>query len=235
MTPERIQDFIIRTLLSIESSMYKKTAIAASKAFQLLLKCTHMNKLFVHIAIDYFNHAFRSVKHDKLKLKNDPNEDAQDIRLRNYFVNYFEYMHQTYPHSYSCLITSCFTLSIQIAKCFDRSKFDISSYESYMASVSQQLIRIIEDESFDEFTHDNRCADDEKCQQTKTQHKLVHLIHLNIPSHTSLLKQCGGKQMVLLKFTTLFLNVCNNLKLNSNSKRYMVALAQDDYTPTKKQ
>ena len=43
------------------------------------------------------------------------------------------------------------------------------------------------------------CADDDKSPQTKTQHKLVRIIRLNIPSHTSLLKQRGRKQMLLIK------------------------------------
>ena len=39
------------------------------------------------------------------------------------------------------------------------------------------------------------CADDNKSPQAKTQHKQVHLISLNIPSHTSLVKRIGPKQM----------------------------------------
>ena len=114
-----ICDFCFETMQGHESGMYK--FLPTQDLDDLLTP----NMIFVikDATLNYLNEAYKS-----LILKSDP-----------YIQDKFDAMCKVNGHSEICLlnIIAAFIMNIHIS--LDRSKFDISSYDTYMQSVMVQL------------------------------------------------------------------------------------------------
>lgn len=120
-----INEFVFNTIMGHESGFYKMTMMGKMLTKEDLKKDEKMHGMIAFAIVSYLNDAYRS-----LILKNDP-----------YFLEHFNNMAKHKNHSMICLLNIVFVVLQTIHMNFDRSKLDITSLESYKASVMSQLIQ----------------------------------------------------------------------------------------------
>lgn len=112
-----MSDFICETIGGFESGLYKSLASRGENIDKI--KTQQMTFLLVNFNMNYYNRAYSS-----LIRKNDP-----------YINDKFGEMNKVMNHSYICLLNILFKLTTEIIAEYDRTLFNVTSYENYMRSV----------------------------------------------------------------------------------------------------
>jgi hypothetical protein len=110
-------NFICDTIRGYESGLYKSFVMNNKNMNDIL---THkMTFILVNFNVKYFNNAYSSL------IRNDD----------PYIMEKFGEMHDVINHSYICLLNILFKLTTDIITSYDRSIFNVFSYDEYMKSV----------------------------------------------------------------------------------------------------